>query len=75
MKSNWETSKAKSTYHFDPTKKDQAQDVITYLGHTQPTWTQDLADIIAGAQPATWATRGYKGEGLEAPPEELAKEE
>jgi hypothetical protein len=75
MKSNWAISKSKSKYHFDPTQKDQAQDVVTYLGHTEPTWTQDLADIIAGARPATWATRGYKGEGIEAPPEELEREE
>jgi hypothetical protein len=75
MKSNWAISKSKSTYHFDSTQKDQAQDVVTYLGHTEPTWTQDLADIIAGARPATWATRGYKGEGIEAPPEELEREQ
>ena len=75
MKSNWETSKAKSTYHFDPTQQDQAQHVMTYLGHVQPTWSQDLDEIIAHARPATWATRGYKGEGIQSPPEELAREE
>ena len=75
MKSNWEISKSKSTYHFNPKQVDQAQDVVRYLGHIEPTWLADLNDVIATAQPATWATRGYKGKGIEAPPEELAKEE
>ena len=75
MKSNWEISRAKSTYHFDSKQKDQPESVMTYLGHIEPTWTNDLTDIIDHARPATWATRGYKGEGIEAPPEELEKEE
>ena len=75
MKSNWEMSRAQSTYHFDAKKIDQAQDVVTYLGHIEPTWAQDLKDIVANAQPATWATRGYKGEGIAAPAEDLAAEE
>jgi hypothetical protein len=75
MKSNWEISKTKSSYHFDPTRHDRPESVMTYLGHLEPTWTQDLTDIVNNAQPATWATRGYKGEGVEAPPEELEKEE
>ena len=70
MKSNWEISKAKSTYHFDPKQHDAPASVMTYLGHMEPTWQTDLASIIANAKPATWATRGYKGEGIEAPPEE-----
>ena len=75
MKSNWEISKSKSTYHFDPTRTDLPESVMTYLGHIEPTWATDLADIIDSARPATWATRGYKGEGIEAPPAELAAEE
>lgn len=75
MKSNWEISRARSTYHFDPTQKDQPADVMVYLGHVEPTWLADLKDIIDHARPATWATRGYKGEGIEAPHEELEKEE
>ena len=75
MKSNWEISRARSTYHFDPKRIDQPQDVMQYLGHTEPMWSADLPDIVARAQPATWATRGYKGEGIEAPPEDLAREE
>jgi len=75
MKSNWEISKAKSTYHFDPRQPDRPETVVAYLGCIEPTWAHDLKDIIANARPATWATRGYKGEGQEAPPEELAAEE
>ena len=75
MKSNWEISKQKSTYHFDNRRIDRPDSVMTYLGYIEPTWTGDLTDVIATAKPATWATRGYKGEGIEAPPEELATEE
>jgi hypothetical protein len=75
MKSNWQTLKSQSTYHFDPTRMDPPETVVAYLGNIEPTWAHDLTDIVANARPATWATRGYKGEGLEAPPEELEKEE
>ena len=75
MKSNWETAKARSNYHFDPTIKDLPTRAMKFLGHIDPTWMDDLPSIIVNAKPATWATRGYKGEGIEAPPEELEKEE
>ena len=74
MKSNWETSRARSQYHFDPRRNDAPETVMTYLGHIEPTWLQDLSLIVDTAQPATWATRGYRGEGIQAPPEELAAE-
>jgi len=73
--SNWEESKQRSGYHFDPTLVDPAVDTVQVLGHVDSTWAADLADIIANSRPATWGTRGYKGEGIEAPTEELAKEE
>lgn len=75
MKSNWESAKARSNYHFNPGKKDNPMDCFTQLGYITPTWENDLESIIANAKPATWATRGYKGEGVEAPPEELETEE
>jgi hypothetical protein len=75
MISNWETSKQKSTYHFDSARQDQSHDVFTCLGHLDPTWLDDLTHIVANAKPATWATRGYKGEGVPAPREDLAAEE
>ena len=75
MKSNWQTLKSQSTYHFDPQRLDRPESVVAYLGRIEPTWTHDLKDIVANARPATWATRGYKGEGIEAPADELAAEE
>jgi hypothetical protein len=75
MKSNWKTAQERSNYHFNPKQTDQAQDVMSYLGHISPTWTADFDDIAAGSKSATWATRGYKGEGIEAPPDELVAEE
>jgi hypothetical protein len=75
MKSNWKTLRAKSTYHFNSGQKDNPMDVVQYLGHITPTWESELDSIVATAKPATWATRGYKGEGVEAPPDELAAEE
>jgi hypothetical protein len=75
MKSNWDTLRARSTYHFKPGQKDNPRDVVTSLGHITPTWQADLDSIVNNAQPATWATRGYKGEGIEAPAEDLAAEE
>lgn len=75
MKSNWETLKAQSDYHFNPGIKDNPMNCFTHLGHITPTWESDLQNIIDNAKPATWATRGYKGEGIEAPPDELIAEE
>lgn len=75
MKSNWETARQRSDYHFDSKIKDNPQDVMQHLGSIVPTWQNDLETIINNSKPATWATRGYKGEGIEAPPDELAQEE
>jgi len=75
MKSSWDTTKQKSNYHFDPARRDARQDVLIYLGHIAPTWQADLDSIIANSQPATWATRGYKGQGVHIPSEDLAAEE
>jgi hypothetical protein len=75
MKSSWDQTRAQSNYHFDPQRVDSREQVITALGHVTPTWTEDLAAIIAAARPAQWANRGYKGEGVEVPPEDLAAEE
>lgn len=77
MKSSWEVSKQKSTYHFDPKRTDTARDVIQKLRSFTPTpeWAPAVQSIIDQAKPATWATRGYKGEGKDIPPEDLASEE
>jgi hypothetical protein len=75
MNSSWDTTKQKSNYHFDTTRQDRAEDVLIQLGHIEPTWQADLDLIIANSQPATWATRGYKGEGVHIPSADLAAEE
>lgn len=77
MISNYQTSKEKSTYHFDTTRTDRREDVIRYLGHINPTaeWRSAVDTIIAQSKPATWETRGYKGEGVAPPREDLAAEE
>jgi len=73
--SSWDRTRAQSHYHFDPQQTDLHSDVIVDLGHIEPTWMADLDEIISTARPATWANRGYKGEGVEVPPEDLAAEE
>jgi hypothetical protein len=75
FKSSWDFTKSRSTYHFDSTVKDAQESVLTHLGHIAPTWTADIANIIENAKPATWETRGYKGEGVLPPREDLIAEE
>ena len=67
MRSSWDETRAKSAYHFDPALKDPRWDTVTGLGHITPCWTEELKEIIATATPATWANRGYKGQGVEVP--------
>lgn len=75
MKSSWDETRATSTYHFDSTRVDSAESVFTRLGHVPVTWSNDLESIIERSRPATWATRGYKGEGVDIPRPDLAAEE
>mgnify|MGYP003350862890 CR=1 FL=1 len=75
MISSWDTTKAKSNYHFLSTRPDMMDDVVTYLGRLEPTWTKDVEEIISNSKPATWETRGYKGEGVPPPREDLIAEE
>jgi hypothetical protein len=75
MNSSWDQTRAQSNYHFDPKKQDSKDAVITALGHIAPTWQDDLDEIITTSRPAQWANRGYKGQGVEVPPEDLAAEE
>lgn len=73
--SSWDKLRAKSTYHFDPIRVDAQDDVIISLGHIEPNWQDELQQILAESQPATWETRGFKGEGMYIPRPELAEEE
>lgn len=76
MKSSWDKTKERSTYHFDTKKIDTANDVMTYLGRLDPnSWANDLLDLINHSRPATWETRGYKGQGNDIPQADLAAEE
>jgi len=75
FKSSWDFTKSRSTYHFDSTVRDAPESVLTHLGHIEPTWQADIAELITNAKPATWETRGYKGEGVLPPREDLLAEE
>lgn len=77
MKSSWQETRAKSTYHFDPTKKDNSEDVLINLGYYAPgpEWDQSVQEVIDHCRPATWATRGYKGQGRDIPSADLEAEE
>jgi hypothetical protein len=75
FKSSWDFTKSTSTYHFDSKRLDRFEDVIAHLGHIEPTWLADVADIVANSVPANWETRGYKGEGIPPPREDLIAEE
>lgn len=73
--SSWDKSREKSNYHFDPAQVDARDHVIISLGHIEPNWQDELEQILAESQPATWETRGFKGEGVYIPRPELAEEE
>jgi len=75
MISSWDTTKAKSNYHFDNFKNDSQVDKVTKLGRITHDWKNDVAEIIKDVKPATWETRGYKGEGVLPPKEDLLAEE
>jgi hypothetical protein len=75
VKSNWDTLKEKSKYHFDTTKIDPNYDTVIRLGHIESDWASEVSDIISQSKPATWETRGYKGEGVIPPREDLQLEE
>lgn len=73
MRSSWEETVATSNYHFD--NKINDSHLIEHLGTLPNTWEGDVERIIHNSKPATWATRGYKGEGIPNPSEDLKAEE
>jgi hypothetical protein len=75
MISSWDNTRAKSTYHFDSTRHDSAADVFQQLGRLPVTWQDDLPAIVENSKPATWETRGYKGQDVPPPREDLEAEE
>lgn len=75
MRSSWDETVANSTYHFEPDNLDCSWEVFTRCGMLTNSWEADLPDIIENSRPTTWATRGYKGEGIPNPSEDLMAEE
>lgn len=75
MISNYEESKLKSKYHFDPKKMDPKYDTVQYLGLFVNTWKHELKNIIEKSKPANWENRGYKAKENNIPQPELEKEE
>jgi len=64
MISSWEQTKQNSKYHFDNFKFDKEMDKVTKLGRIISDYSQTVKEAINNAKPATWETRGYKGEGV-----------
>lgn len=75
MKSSWDSTKSRSKYHFNTQVMDPRWDTTIGLGYILPTWRDDLNKIIDEANPATWATRGYKSKDGNVPPKDLEAEE
>lgn len=75
MNSSWEETKKSSAYHFDTRGQDPRWDNVIGLGKFVGNWQQELEDAINKSQPATWATRGYKAQGVNIPRPDLAAEE
>jgi hypothetical protein len=75
MISSWDTTKAKSNYHFDNFKNDPQVDKVTRLGRIIADYSEDVKHAVETSKPATWETRGYKGEGVLPPREDLLAEE
>lgn len=75
MISSWDETKQKSQYHFDNTIMDPRWDTVIGLGHVNADFKSMLDNIVDNSKPANWETRGYKGQGKDIPPVDLAKEE
>lgn len=75
MLSNWEETKKNSDYHFDNFKNDSNMDQVIKLGRIVENFNLTVKEAIERSKPATWETRGYKGEDVPPPREDLAKEQ
>ena len=75
MRSSWDETKIKSKYHFNVDKIDPNYDTVVKMGKFTYDFSEEVAKIVKNAKPATWATRGYKGKGVEIPPDDLGAEE
>ena len=75
MLSSWGETKKASNYHFDNLKFDKEVDKVTTLGRLIGDYSETVKLAIENAKPATWETRGYKGEGVPPPRVDLQAEE
>ncbi len=75
IQSSWDQTRARSQYHFDTGRIDPRWDTVIGLGKFSGDWRQEIEEAIARARPATWETRGYKGQGNDIPPSDLEAEE
>lgn len=57
MKSNWDTVKERTSYHFDSFKNDPAYDNMKYVGRFEGEWSEELKQAIENSQEVTWRTR------------------
>ena len=74
MKSNWQSAKETSKYHFDPIQAGSSYDAAPKLGKfAGNSWYEETKQVITSSVPATWATRGYKHKGDVSP--DIAAEE
>jgi hypothetical protein len=74
MNSSWDATCKASAYHFDTAITDPRWDTVIGLGRFTPVWQTELEQIINCSEPATWATRGYKGRGVPPPDEDQIAE-
>ena len=74
MNSSWDSTRAASAYHFNNSVTDPRWDTVIGLGRFTPVWQNELDNIINDSEPATWATRGYKGQGVPPPDDDHAAE-
>jgi hypothetical protein len=74
MNSSWDSTRAASAYHFNSSVTDPRWDTVIGLGRFTPVWQSELDSIINYSEPATWATRGYKGQGVPPPDDDHAAE-
>lgn len=57
MESNWDNTKPRTNYHFDPYKYDPAYDNMRYIGRFTGNWDEELKQTINNSQEITWRNR------------------
>lgn len=57
MESNWDKTKPRTNYHFNPFQNDPAYDTMRYVGRFDGDWSDELAQTIENSKEVTWRTR------------------